>query len=153
MKSVFLFPLRLLAFWLLFFAAFRLWFVLWFHADWSPEAPGSIWAAFWHALPLDLSMAAYLITVPLLFWFIGLAIGPRAQPIFSRLIFWFNIVLFSVLVFVFGANVFIYEEWHTPLNNRALEYFKTPAALLDSMSFIFKIACVAVYAFAVWGCS
>ncbi len=37
-----LFPLRLLTFWLLFFAIFRLWFVLWFHAEWSPEAPTSV---------------------------------------------------------------------------------------------------------------
>ncbi len=153
MKSTFLFPLRLLAFWLLFFAAFRLWFVGWFHTEWSPEEPVSIWAAFWHALPLDLSMAAYLITVPVLLWFIGLAVGPRGHQTFSAIIFWFNVLLFSILVFIFGANVFIYEEWHTPLNNRALEYFKTPAALLDSMSFMFKVGCVAIYALAVWGCT
>ncbi len=146
----FTYPLRLLAFWLLFFAAFRLWFVGWFHTEWSPEAPTSIWAAFWHALPLDLSMAGYLLALPVLLWFAGLAVGPRSQPVFSTLIFWFNVVVFGILVFIFGANIFIYEEWHTLLNNRALEYFKTPAALLDSMSFIFKLVCVALYAFAVW---
>ncbi len=95
-------------------------------------------------------MAAYLIVVPILLWFVGLAVGPRSQPVFSKIIFWFNVLLFSILVFVFGANVFIYEEWHTPLNNRALEYFKTPAALLDSMSFIFKVVCVVLYALGVW---
>ena len=153
MKSILLFPLRLLAFWLLFFAAFRLWFVAWFHTEWSSEKPTTVWAAFWHALPLDLSMSAYLMTVPVLLWFIGLALGIRGQVAFSRLIFWFNILLFSILVFVFGANIFIYEEWHTPLNNRALEYFKTPDALLDSMSFIFKVCCVLLFAGGVWAFS
>ncbi len=151
MKPIFLFPLRLLGFWLLFFAAFRLWFIAWFHTEWAPEAPTTIWAAFWHALPLDLSMAAYLITLPVLLWFIGLAVGERGYSTFSGIIFWFNVLLFSILVFIFGANVFIYEEWHTPLNNRALEYFKTPDALLDSMSFIFKVGCVLLYVLGVWG--
>ena len=150
LKPIFTFPIRLLAFWLLFYAVFRLWFVLWFQAEWSPEAPALVWSAFWHALPLDGSMGAYLLAVPVLLWFMGLAWGPRGQQFFSTLIFWFNILVFGALIFVFGANIFIYEEWHTPLNNRALEYFKTPAALLDSMSFLFKVACLALYVAAVW---
>ena len=150
MTAAFTFPMRLLAFWLLFFAAFRLWFVCWFYAEWSPEAPASVWTSFWYALPLDMSLAGYLLTVPVLLWFGGLALGARSQPVLSSLVFGFNMLLLSILVFIFGANIFIYEEWHTPLNNRALEYFKTPAALLDSMSFIFKVICVGLYALAVW---
>lgn len=79
MKHALTFPLRLLAFWLLFFAAFRLWFVLWFHAEWSPPGPGRVWLSFWHGLPLDLSMAGYLLVLPVLFWFAGLAIHPRSM--------------------------------------------------------------------------
>lgn len=149
MTTTLTFPLRLLTFWLLFFAAFRLWFVGWFHTEWSPQAPASVWKSFLYALPLDLSLAGYLLAPSILFWFVGLAAGPRSHPLFSSLIFGFNVGLFAILVFIFGANVFIYEEWHTLLNNRALEYFKTPAALLDSMSFIFKIVCVGLYALGV----
>lgn len=150
MKSVFLFPLRLLAFWLLFFAVFRVWFIAWFHTEWSPNAPFSTWAALWRALPLDISMAAYLLTVPVLLWFAGLIIGPRSYPFFEKGIVCFNIFLISVLVLVFGANVFIYEEWHTVLNNRALEYLSTPRALLDSMSLPFKLVSIGLYATFVW---
>lgn len=150
MKSAFVFPLRLFAFWLLFFGLFRLWFVLWFHREWSAEHPASAWASFWHALPLDLSMAGYLVAIPLLLWFAGAGLGPRAQGYMEKSVLVFNSLIFSILVFVFGANVFIYEEWHTLLNNRALEYFKTPAALLDSMSFPFKVGCVLLYAAATW---
>mgnify|MGYP000013173179 CR=1 FL=1 len=169
MKHALTFPLRLLAFWLLFFAAFRLWFVLWFHAEWSPPGPGRVWLSFWHGLPLDLSMAGYLLVLPVLFWFAGLAIHPRSmvqhptsnvqrpasniqRPASSvqHLISGFNFLLISALVFVFGANVFIYEEWHTLLNNRAVEYLSTPRALLDSMSLGFKIGAVLLYIGAVW---
>lgn len=88
--------------------------------------------------------------VPILLWQLGIAFGPGAAPAFDKSIYWFNVLIFSILIFVFGANVFIYEEWKTPLNNRAVQYFKTPEALLDSMSFIFKVACLALYAGFLW---
>ncbi|MCB0522874.1 MAG: sulfatase-like hydrolase/transferase [Lewinellaceae bacterium] len=150
MKSLLSFPLRLLAFWLLFFAAFRLWFVLWFQNEWTDEKPTQVWWAFWHALPLDLSMAAYLMMIPVLLWFAAIAVGKRYFDFFESAITSFNVLIFSALVFVFGANVFVYEEWHTLLNNRALEYFKTPSALLDSMSFIFKLVSVLLFFSGVW---
>lgn len=150
MIRVLTFPVRLLAFWLLFFAVFRLWFILWFRHEWLDSAPNDAWASFWHALPLDLSMAAYLAAVPVLVWFIGWGFSEKIQKGCSGFIFWFNVLLFSGLVFPFGANVFLYEEWHTLLNNRALEYFKDPSALLDSMSFGFKVASVLLYVGFVW---
>ena len=148
-KSI-LFPFRLLAFWLLFFVVFRLWFVLWFRNDWSAENPGSAWLSFWHALPLDFSFAAYLLTIPVLLWQLGIAFGSRAYPGVEKSIFWFNVLIFSILIFIFGANVFLYQEWQTPLNNRAVEYFKTPSALLDSMSLPFKLASFGIYAGFIW---
>jgi phosphoglycerol transferase MdoB-like AlkP superfamily enzyme len=142
----YLFPFRLLAFWILFFVLFRLWFVLWFRNDWSVEDPGSTWLSFWYAMPLDLSFAAYLLTLPVLLWQLGIAIGLRAYPRIEKSIFGFNVLIFSILIFIFGANVFLYQEWQTPLNNRAVEYFKTPSALLDSMSLPFKLASFLLYA-------
>ena len=144
------FPLRLGLFWLLFFAAFRLWFVLWFRNDWSPQDPQSVWAAFWHALPLDLSMTGYLLLIPVIFWFFGLLIGQPAYRLTQQFISGFNFLIITAFVFIFGANVFIYEEWHTPLNHRAVEYISTPRALLDSMSFGFKIVCLALFIGGVW---
>lgn len=150
MRSALVFPLRLLAFWLLFFAVFRIWFIVWFHADWPQDNPVSVWKSMWYALPLDISTAGYLMAVPVLLWFAGLAAGPGWYPFFQRSISTVNIVLIGILVLIFGANVFIYEEWHTLLNNRALDYLSTPRALLDSMSLLFKIASVGLYAGFLW---
>ncbi|MFN0173052.1 MAG: LTA synthase family protein [Saprospiraceae bacterium] len=144
------FPFRLLAFWLLFFVVFRLWFVLWFRSEWPDENPGVTWLSFWYALPLDFSFAAYLLALPIILWQAGIAFGSRSYPFVEKSIFGFNVLVFSIFIFVFGANVFLYEEWQTPLNNRAVEYFKTPSALLDSMSFPFKLASFGIYAGAVW---
>lgn len=150
MKRLLTFPLRLFIFWLLFFALFRLWFVLWFHQEWAAGHAITAWYSFWYALPLDLSMAAYLVAIPFLLWLCGWPLGETVRNRISNIIFWYNVLWFGLLVFVFGANVFLYEEWHTPLNNRALEYIKTPDALLDSMGFGFKVASVLLYIGFVW---
>jgi phosphoglycerol transferase MdoB-like AlkP superfamily enzyme len=89
-------------------------------------------------------------TLPLLLWLLGITGGAAAQKWAESGIKGFNVLLIAVLVFVFGANVFVYEEWKTPLNNRAVEYFKTPQALLDSMSFIFKTISFLLFAGGVW---
>ncbi|MCC7245609.1 MAG: hypothetical protein IT269_08020, partial [Saprospiraceae bacterium] len=145
MLSVLRYPFRLAIFWLLFFFVFRLWFVLWLFSRWSDKHPLSVWPSFYHALPLDMSMAGYLMLVPLLLWAAGQVAGARAQPFFEKSIHWFNYLLVGVLVLVFGANIFLYEEWDTLLNHRALAYMRTPRALLDSMSGVFKVVSVLLY--------
>jgi len=144
------FPLRLFLFWLLFFAIFRIWFILWFTTEWNPDKPVTVWFSLWHALPLDLSMAGYLIAIPVLAWFAGWAADDSMRGYLKKGIVAFNTFFYSGLIFLFGANIFLYEEWHTPLNNRALEYMKDPSALLDSMSPLFILACALLYAGAVW---
>lgn len=144
------YPLRLFSFWLLFFAIFRVWFILWFSAEWDAEHPEAAWLSLWHALPLDVSMAGYLIAIPVLAWFAGWATGEVARKYIHSGIGAFNTFFYSGLIFLFGANIFLYEEWHTPLNNRALEYMKDPSALLDSMSPLFILVCALLYAGSVW---
>lgn len=141
------FAFRLLCYWLLFFAGFRVWFIAWLYAEWPATSP---WPALWNALPLDLSMAGYLLAIPLCLWFAGLAMPASRRAIFSRLITSFHLAVIPVLVLVFGANIFLYEEWHTPLNNRALEYFKTPWTMVDSMSTGFTLGGLITYVTLVW---
>lgn len=88
--------------------------------------------------------------LPVLLWGMGMALGYRARHFSERAILGYNVLIFSILIFIFGANIFLYEEWHTPLNNRAIAYFKTPAAMLDSMSLAFKLGCVAAYVLFTW---
>jgi phosphoglycerol transferase MdoB-like AlkP superfamily enzyme len=143
--GAFEFPIRLAIFWLLFFTVFRVWFILWFRDRWSQTEPGSVWGAFSHALPLDFSMIAYLMVLPVFFWIVGLLLPTRLRKYAQGATTGFNILLCALLILACGANVFLYKEWDTPLNNRALEYMATPAALLDSMSPLFLVVCVGLY--------
>lgn len=142
------FALRLLAFWLLFFAFYRALFVLWLWPNWSSEGP---WAAFWHAVPLDLSTAGYLVVLPIFVYYIGIAVRPTVQRLLRVTFTAFNMGLILFFVLAFTANVFLYAEWHTPLNSRAFEHFQTPDAVLDSMSLPFKIGGFIAYFLLAWG--
>ncbi|MCE2823728.1 MAG: hypothetical protein LW693_15075, partial [Saprospiraceae bacterium] len=99
------FPLRLFSFWLLFFGAFRIWFILWFRHEWNPDEPGKVWLSLWHALPLDLSMAGYLIALPVLAWFAGWAATDNVRSYIHKGIVAFNTFFYSGLIFLFGANL------------------------------------------------
>lgn len=90
-------------------------------------------------------MAGYLMALPVLLWFTAIALGKEKYPFFEKIINGLNIVFTGMAVLVFGANVFIYEEWQTLLNNRALKYMSTPSALLDSMSTIFVVVAVLLF--------
>lgn len=141
------FALRLFAFWLFFFAFYRALFVVWLLPNWSSEGP---WGAFWHAIPLDLSTAGYFVVVPLLLWYLGIAGGQRVWSRLRYVLIAFNLGLILFFVLAFTANVFLYAEWHTPLNSRALIQFRTPEVILDSMSLALKIGGVALYFCLCW---
>jgi phosphoglycerol transferase MdoB-like AlkP superfamily enzyme len=139
MSALLRFTGRQLAYWLLFFAFFRLWFALWGQSSWPQDGNGSVWASFVYALPLDLSMAAYMMVFPVLLWFIGIAFGASKFAFFEKILNGYGALVVAVAVLVFGANVFVYAEWGTPLNKRALQYLvDTPKVLLHSMSLGFQ---------------
>ncbi len=116
-----------------------------FTKEWSADDPHAIWKSFWYALPLDGSMTGYLLALPVLTFFAGIAAGEKGHRFFSQLITGTNMLLVGILIFIMGGNVFIYQEWHTLLNYRAMSYLSTPAALFDSISVAFTIGLVVLY--------
>jgi phosphoglycerol transferase MdoB-like AlkP superfamily enzyme len=145
--------LRLFLFWMFLFQTFRIWFILWFKEEWSTEHSASVWKALWKAFPLDASMAAYLMVLPVLLYYLGLLIGRFAHAIAHQVIHSLNLVLLFVCIGVLGANVFIYEEWHTLLNTRAIQYLSSPSALFNSLSWTFTLALTALYLITFWAFS
>jgi phosphoglycerol transferase MdoB-like AlkP superfamily enzyme len=145
-----LFPLRTIVFFVLLFALFRVWFVLWHHTLWQPGGAASAFASLYHGLPLDLSAAGYLCLVPLLAWTIADLLGGQLQAFFKHFLSAYGGIMVALLVLICGANVFLYSEWNTVLGQRALGYLRTPRALLDSMSTGFVIVCIGLYVGLSW---
>jgi phosphoglycerol transferase MdoB-like AlkP superfamily enzyme len=124
------FPVRLFLFWMSLFVLFRLWFVLWFQSEWNIENPRRIWSAFKHALPLDLSICGYLMTIPMVIWAVSLVFGVSTKQITNRI----NLLLISLVSLISLVNINLYKEWNTLLNQRALDYLKSPLAMIHSFS-------------------
>jgi phosphoglycerol transferase MdoB-like AlkP superfamily enzyme len=123
------FPLRLFLFWMSLFLLFRLWFVLWFHSEWNNENPMRIWSSFKHALPLDVSICGYLMVFPLLAWAVSFF---WIKGTVAKTVNIFNLLLISLVSLISIANISLYKEWNTLLNQRALDYLSSPLALFHS---------------------
>lgn len=130
LKSLFFF-LRFFLFWLLFFFIDRLIFIFIYHRQLSAVSFSERAATFYHAIPLDLSMTAYLAVIPLLSYIYWLLNGRKIVElkwlsVYHKIL----IVLFSILAVV---NFNIYREWGSKVNAKALGFaFHSPKEAMAS---------------------
>ena len=122
---------RYFIFWLLYFALDRFIFMFIFHLKLRGIPLNEKFAAFYHALRLDISMTAYIVTAPLLaytFWYF------TSRKKFS--VSWistYNIVLIVLFSLISIINFNIYREWGSKVNSRVIEFaIFTPSESLAS---------------------
>lgn len=130
LKSL-LFFLRFFLFWLLFFFIDRLIFILIYHQKIAKVPFSETAATFYHAIPLDLSMTAYLAVIPLFSYIYWLLTGRKVVElkwisVYSKIL----VVLFSIISVV---NFNIYREWGSKINAKALGFaFSSPGEAMAS---------------------
>jgi phosphoglycerol transferase MdoB-like AlkP superfamily enzyme len=131
MLKSFLFFARFFLFWLLFFLVDRLTFIIINSKKVAMIPFSEIMATFYHALKLDLSMAAYLVVIPLFSYIYWLLNGRKVielkwLTIYNKTL----IVLFSIISVV---NFNIYREWGSKINAKAVGFaISTPNEALAS---------------------
>lgn len=123
--------IKLVIFWILFFAFFRLLFVIYHHAKIPDGKHSNTVLAFLYGLRLDLAVACFASIIPYILWSI--------QQFFKRRIFhktnlYFNFFLIALVSLLSIANIKIYGEWGTLLNARALHYLLYPKEAVASIS-------------------
>ena len=129
-KSLIFFA-RYFLFWLLYFAVDRFIFMFIFHIKLRNIPLSQKLVAYYHALRLDFSTAAYISIIPLLvytFWYFT----SREKIKFNwvRIYNAILIVLFSIISVI---NFNIYREWGSKVNSRAIEFaIRTPNESLAS---------------------
>ncbi|HET8962994.1 MAG TPA: sulfatase-like hydrolase/transferase [Chitinophagales bacterium] len=137
--------IKLLIFWLLFFAGFRLLFVIYHHTKIPDGQHAETGLAFFHALPLDLSTACAGLIVPYILW--------SFQQFYKRR--WIHVVNISFVFFLIIAvtvlsiaNIKLYGEWGTLLSARAFDYILYPKEVLHSISrwslFLLLAGCILI---------
>ncbi len=143
---------HLVLFWMVFFAADRLLFLI-YNLDGSGLSLLQRFAPFWHALRLDISAACYLIFPPFLLWLIGLFIPIRKVGLILKTYFW---ILIPVLTFGVVAGLEVFSEWGYKLNRDAVDYLKYPrefwaSSLNSPLELLAVIYGVYTFLFLKWG--
>lgn len=119
LKSL-LFFIRFFLFWLLFFFIDRLIFILIYHQKVAAISLKEIAATFYHAVPLDLSMTAYIAVIPLLGYMFWLLNGRKVVEM--KWISVYNLILVFICSLLAVVNFNIYREWGSKVNAKAVGF-------------------------------
>ena len=123
---------RLLIFWLLLFAVFRLAFIIYHHTKIPDDLHSETGLSFFYALRLDLSTACAAAIIPYILWSFQQFFKHRYIHLLNLVFNMGCIVLVSILSI---ANLKIYGEWGTLLSARAFNYLLYPQEVLSFISF------------------
>lgn len=130
LKSLFFF-IRFFLFWLLFFFIDRLIFLFIYQRQLAAVSLTEKAASFYHALPLDLSMTAYIAVIPLLSYIYWLLNGRKIVEL--RWLSVYNLILLLLCSILSVVNFNIYREWGSKVNSKALGFaFSSPKEALAS---------------------
>jgi phosphoglycerol transferase MdoB-like AlkP superfamily enzyme len=126
-----LFLVRYYLFWLLFFFADRLLFLILYHQKLVAVPFTEISATFYHALKLDLSMASYLVVIPLLSYIFWLLSGRKHVEL--KWLPYYIMVLVILFSSFSAINFNTFREWGIKVNAQAIGFLiKSPKEALAS---------------------
>jgi phosphoglycerol transferase MdoB-like AlkP superfamily enzyme len=137
--------LKLFIFLLLFFAIFRLLFVIYHHTKIPDSEHSETVLAFFYAIPLDISTACACMLIPYILWSFQQFHKRRFIHLINLSFIIFIIILFTVLSI---ANIKMYGEWGTLLSSRAFYYLLYPSEIIHFISgwslFLLLTGCVLI---------
>ncbi len=118
-------------FWLLFFAACRVVFILSILSKWKEQGFPAMLLSFFYGFPMDLSAAAYFGIIPLLVWMVLFLF--KINPASNKPLQVYTITLICLVSVLAIVDFNIFREWGTKLNYRAVSvFFKSPYEVMIS---------------------
>ena len=139
--------LRLTVFWFLFFALFRVIFIVYHHAKIPDGQHSETSASFLYALRLDLATIAIILFVPYVLWSFQQF---YKNKYIHQINLGYNIILISVVSALSIFNIKIYGEYGSLLNTEDLVYLVYPkeaVTFLSIWSLLLLLASSAFFAY------
>lgn len=121
--------LKLILFWMCFFFVGRLLFLLVYHAQYGGAGFAEVAACFLHALRLDLSATAYLMTLPVLLLSLQLIFHTRLIQYILDAVILCELFVCSLIQL---GEIAVYGEWLGKLNYKILLYLRHPMEILTT---------------------
>lgn len=113
-----------LLYWLAFFAAVRVVFLVFFRTRALALPPGTLLGTVGHGLPLDLSATAYLSLIP--FLLVALTAFRPMIRIAARITLAYTIAAVAVLSLLTAADLEIFRQWGRRIDAAVLQYLTHP---------------------------
>jgi hypothetical protein len=133
--------LRLIIFWLLYFTAFRLLFVIYQHAKIPDNVHSETGLGFIYALPVDISVACVMAFFPFVLWIFQQSYKTR---LIHRINLFYNFFLIILTSLLSVTNIKMYGEWGELLSFRILRSLFCPS---ESVSFFSLWSVFLLFAF------
>jgi phosphoglycerol transferase MdoB-like AlkP superfamily enzyme len=131
MRKLFQFTFRHILFWLVLFASFRILF-LFSSIDLHPDIS---WAesslALLHGYRLDFSVISYLFICPFLLFMLNNTFFETWSVMIRK---WYYFITITLATLIHVANLVVYKNWGTLVNNRALSFLSYPKEVLASVN-------------------
>ena len=119
-----------LLYWVAFFAAVRVVFLVFFHQLARALPGGTLAGTLWHGLPLDLSASAYLSLIP--FLLIALSSLRRVTRLAARIAFAYTVTATAALALLAAADLEIFRQWGRRIDAAVLQYLTHPREIWAS---------------------
>lgn len=123
--------LRLTVFWFLFFALFRVIFIVYHHAKIPDGQHSETSMSFLYALRLDLATICVLLFIPFVLWSLQQFYKSK---LIHQINLAYNIILISIVSVLSIFNIKIYGEYGSPLNTEDLVYLLYPKEAVTFLS-------------------
>lgn len=139
--------LRLTVFWFLFFALFRVIFIVYHHAKIPDGQHSETSLSFWYALRLDLATICILLIFPYILWAFQQF---YKNKLIHQINLGYNILLISIVSVLSIFNIKIYGEYGSILNTEDLVYLVYPkeaVTFLSIWSLLLLLASSAFFAY------
>ena len=148
MKRVLIAFFKYFLFWILFFTAFKIFFVLYNFPMVKDLPSAEIWGIFRHGIVMDLSVAGYVSMIPGLIFAFGFLLTSKFS---AKLVKWYTLLLLILMTVLGLSDIGLYQPWGSRLNAQFLMYLETPGGIYASMTWwqlvLFPVLWIAI----VWG--
>jgi len=131
MKRVIILTLRLLIFWMVFFAIQQTLFLLYNRAELKGIPFGHVMLSYYYAIGMNISTACYLMALPAIFLIAAIFIKKKSGLIY--IIHTVNIILIIGYLLIALFDIGLYSVWGTKINSKAIAYIMFPKEAIISV--------------------
>lgn len=138
---------RLAIFWLLFFAAFRVLFIMYHHAKIPDGKHSDTSLSLIYSIPMDLSILSFFLFVPMVLWSFQQFYKNRTIHLINK---FYNYTLIICVTSICIFNIKFYGEYETLLSTEELAYLLYPkeaVTFLSIWSLLLLFSNVALFSF------